>query len=572
MKDFPRYLPRFFQRLPEQPRTILLTAILSLMAAGMSVAFLLLTNWLFRSTYLYFATRSLPFFLIASFITITTTSLAAGLLLGKISPEAAGSGIPQLKAAYWKELGYVPLKPVLVKFVAGVLSIGGGTSLGREGPTVYMSGGLASWISGFTGSAKRERRNPSLVGASAGLAAAFNTPLASIVFVLEEIVGDLSSRSIGRVLLSSVVGAFTVYAVIGKQPAFQVPNLEATTWVHYAVAPLVALVAAFLGILFQRGALSLRKKAKGQKRMPPWLLPLCGGLVTWAIGATVFAATGKIGVFGLGYQDLSAVLRNDYIWWIAGILVIAKLLATIASYGLGGCGGIFSPLLFIGGFAGYFIGNLFSLWIPLTPSDLIVLSAVGMSTCLGTVLKAPFSAMLIVFEMTHQFELVPALLIGMFVTMAISRVAGPMNFYDAILVQDGNELHKIRPPLDISGWRDLPVSAIANRKPVIVQAEGGEALERILGKYPFACFPYVKKGKLAGILTREEMQSAVDEGRPPVPQPAVTAAPTEALHVAAQRFLDSPLGFLVVARKGTGEVVAILTLHDLLRAQAAVTD
>lgn len=572
MKEPDRPLAASFRRLPEQTRTILVTAVLSLASAGLAVAFLVLTNGLFRLTYLSFATKSLPFFLVASFITITTTSLLSGILLGKLSPDAAGSGIPQLKAAYWKECGYVPIKPVLVKFVAGVLSIGGGTSLGREGPTVFMSGGLSSWLSGFTGSAKRERRTPALVGASAGLAAAFNTPLASIVFVLEEIVGDLSSRSIGRVLLSSVVGAFTVYAIIGKQPAFQVPDLEATTWVHYALAPIVALVAAVLGMAFQRAALALRGRAKRRKAVPAWLMPLCGGLITWAIGVTVFAATGRLGVFSLGYQDLSAVLRNDCIWWVAGILVVAKLLATIASYGFGGCGGIFSPLLFIGGLSGYFVGNLFALWLPLAPSDLIVLSAVGMSTCLGTVLRAPFSAMLIVFEMTHQFAMVPGLLIGMFVSMAASRLGGPLNFYDAILVQDGNEFHRIRPPLDISGWRELPVSAIANRKPVVVHEEKPESPEMLLGKYPYACFPCVRAGKLTGVLTREELARAASEGRPPVPQKAATASPTETLHEAAQRFLDSPLGFLVVVSEDTGEVEAILTLHDLLRAQAAVSD
>jgi len=571
MKEPAPALSDSFRRLPDQTRTIVVTAVLSLASAGLAVAFLTLTNGLFRITYLWFATKPLGFFLVASLLTITLTSLASGLLLGKLSPEAAGSGIPQLKAAYWKEVGYVPIKPVLVKFVAGVLSIGGGTSLGREGPTVYMSGGLASWLSGFTGSAKRERRNPSLIGASAGLAAAFNTPLAAIVFVLEEIVGDLSSRSIGRVLLSSVIGAFTVYAIIGKQPAFQVPDLEATTWLHYALAPVVALVAALLGVLFQRSALALRGRTRKRKVLPAWLLPVLGGLVTWAIGASVFAATGRLGVFSLGYQDLSAVLRNDCIWWVAGILVVAKLVATVASYGFGGCGGIFSPLLFIGGLSGYFVGNLFSLWIPLAPSDLIVLSAVGMSTCLGTVLKAPFSAMLIVFEMTHQFALVPGLLIGMFVSMAVSRLAGPMNFYDAILVQDGNELHRIRPPLDISGWRNLPVSAIANRKPVSVDEEARADPGKFLERHPYACFPCLREGRLEGILTRDELGRAAREGRPPVPQAAVTVAPEATLHEAAQRFLGSPLGFLVVV-DGTGEVVAILTLHDLLRAQAAVTD
>ncbi|HUW41944.1 MAG TPA: chloride channel protein [Rectinemataceae bacterium] len=107
-----------------------------------------------------------------------TSSLAVGLLLNKLAPEAAGSGIPQLKAAYWKELGYVPIKPILIKFVAGAIGIGGGASLGREGPTVYMGGGVASNLSAFLGSAKRERRGSSLVGASAGLAEKYKQKLA----------------------------------------------------------------------------------------------------------------------------------------------------------------------------------------------------------------------------------------------------------------------------------------------------------------------------------------------------------------------------------------------------------
>jgi CIC family chloride channel protein len=563
----------FFRRLPDTTRTILVTVILSLAAAISAVAFLFLTNTLFNATFGWFSRQNPVVFLVASFAMIMSTSLAVGVLLTRLSPEAAGSGIPQLKAAYWKDLGYVPIRPVIIKFVAGVLSIGGGTSLGREGPTVFMSGGLASWLSGFTGSAKQERRNPALVGASAGLAAAFNTPLAAITFVLEEIVGDISSRSIGRVLLSAVIGAFTVYALIGRQPAFQVPGVDEVTWIHYAITPVVAMAASLLGVFFHHQVLALRKKVKRQRRLPAWLLPVMGGLITWAIGASIFLATGKLGVFGLGYLDLSSVLRNDFVWWVAGILVVGKLLATIASYGFGGCGGIFSPLLFIGGLSGYFIGGLVSQWLPLSPSDLIVLSAVGMSACLGTVVKAPLSALLIVFEMTHQFAMVPALLIGMFISMAVSRLTGSENFYDAILLQDGHELHRIRPPLDISGWQKQPVSAIMNRKPVCLASFAKPAMAALVEGFPYACFPVMGADmKPRGIATRKAILEAIQSKASPAMLPLVACGPSEPIHAAAERLMDSASNFIVVLDDSTGRMLGILTLHDLLRAQAAVME
>jgi len=558
-----------FLALPETTRTILLTALLSLVAASTAILFLFVTNGIFALTFLNFAKLPLWLFLIASLLTIGGTSIASGLLLAKISPEAAGSGIPQLKAAYWTEMGYVPLKPIIIKFIAGALAIGGGTSLGREGPTVYMGGGLASLLSAYMGFPKRNRRGPALIGASASLAAAFNTPLASITFILEEIVGDLSSRSIGRVLLSSVIGAFAVYALVGRQPAFAVAAIQNVTWIHYALAPIVALAAAMSGVLFHKYALELRRRAKIQRNYPAWLMPFFGALVTWAIAVTIFATTGKLGVFGLGYIDLEAVLRNDFIWWVAGIMVIAKLAATIFSYGMGGSGGIFSPLLFIGGMSGYFIGGFFSLFLPLSPSDRIVLSAVGMSTCLGTVLKAPLSSLLIVFEMTHQFEMVPALLIGMFVTMAASRLTGKENFYDDLLVQDGHELHKIKPPLDIDGWRNLELSTIANRQPVVATSTDTDYLQKLFSTHRFERFPLVVDGRLEGVVERGAVRRALSRGDPPQPETAVTCIPERAIRDASDLFIKSTGGFLVLV-DSEERVVGIVTLHDLLRAQASI--
>jgi chloride channel protein, CIC family len=561
---------RHLQKLPDNVRQVTQTVVLSLAAGLSAVLFLFMTNFLFSLTYLRFAARSKLFFALASLILIVATSLLVGFLLNVFSPDAAGSGIPQVKSSYWKELGYLPLRSALVKFVAGILSIGGGSSLGREGPSVYIGSSISSNVAGIMGVSRRERRAPALMGASAGLAAAFNTPMAAITFAIEEITGDLNSRYLGRVVLSSVLGAFVVYAVLGRQPAFSLPAIENVSWLHYAVVPLVAAVASLAGVAFQRGTLFLRGRMKRVRAIPAWIKPGFGGLVTWGLGVSVFLIAGKVGVFGLGYQDLSSALNNKFEWKLAGFMVLAKLVATIASYGFGGCGGIFAPLLFIGGMSGYFLGGLAGTLIPLTPADHIVLSVVGMSACLGTVVGAPLTSLLIAFEMTHQFALVPALMLGMIISRTISRLAGRLNFYDAILVQDGHELHKIHPPLDLLSWQNLQVSAIANPKPIVIRSLQLDKLHELVDRYPYNSFPVEIEGQLRGFLTRQQILEAVLRKDQPEIQNVVTCFPDQTVREVGDKFIDSPVNVLVVVSRESGAIQGIITLHDLIRAQAEV--
>ncbi len=557
-------------KLPENMRLTVHTAVTSLAAGLSAVAFLFLTNLLFAQSYLVFAARSKIYFTVASFLMIVTSSVLVGLLLKIFGSEAAGSGIPQIKSAFWKELGYIRLQPVLIKFIGGVLSIGGGQSLGREGPSVYIGAGVASNLSGALGTQRRERRGAAIVGASAGLAAAFNTPLAAITFAIEEVIGDLNSRFLGRVVLASVLGAFVVYGILGRQPAFALPSVENVSWLHYAAVPAVAFLAAYAGHLFHSSTLSLRSKLIHQQRIPAWLLPLFGGVITWIIGVTIFLTTGKIGVFGLGYQDLSSALNNLFDWRVAGLLVLAKLLATIVSYSFGACGGIFAPSLFLGGMSGYFLGGLVGLWLPLTPADRIVLSAVGMSACLGAIVRAPLTSMLIVFEMTHQFALVPGLLIGTIISQAVARLGGPLNFYDALLVQDGHELHKVRPPLDLQGWQNMPVAAIANPRPVVLTDLAAESLKKAVGGHPYAYFPLITNDRLAGTVGRNEILSALAKGEFPEVFQAVTCYPDQTVREVGNKFIESPANILVVVNRDTEAVIGIITLHDLIRAQASI--
>jgi CIC family chloride channel protein len=155
-----------------------------------------------------------------------------------------------VKLRFWKEFGHSPRRIAWIKFVAGAFSIGGGQSLGREGPTVQIGSNLASSLAGILGVTKQNRRAASAAGAAAGLAAAFNAPLAAVAFVLEEIIGDLNSRSLGSVLLASVVGAFVVHACVGAQPAFLLPAIAEPSWRGYLFMSVAAGIARSSAFFF----------------------------------------------------------------------------------------------------------------------------------------------------------------------------------------------------------------------------------------------------------------------------------------------------------------------------------
>ncbi|MDB6016563.1 MAG: chloride channel protein [Pedosphaera sp.] len=561
-----------FQKLPSRTRAIVLTGLIGLAAGGAAVAFQVCVNRVYRLSLVKLSHHSFEVFLGGSFLVIMSTALISGLLMNAFCREAAGSGIPQLKVAFWKDFGYVPWRAVWVKFVAGVLSIGGGSSLGREGPSVYLAGGLASNLAGSLGEAKQNRRPAAAAGAAAGLAAAFNTPLAAITFVLEEIIEDLNSRFLGSILLASVIGALVVHGLVGKQPAFKLGNIDAPGWPVYLLTPLVAAVAALTGAVFQVLTLKLRAKQKRSAWLPAWLRPGVGALVVWVLGVAVFAATGRLGVFGLGYEDLTAGLNNDLPWKLAGILLVAKLLATVAAYGFGGCGGVFSPTLFFGGMCGVFIGGVAGAVWHLGPADQTTLAVVGMSGCLGAVVRAPVTGILIVFEMTHQFSLVPALMLGALISQAVARKVTQDSLYDALLLQDGHKLEHVIPPRDLQSWQQLPVSAIANFHPVIIEDLAADPLRETLRVNPHSRFPVMREGRLLGMLTRKEAEVALVESRAPKLEMTVTCLPDQTIRNLQRLLIESSTHLVILLDEPKGKVLGLVTLHDLLRAEVSIAE
>lgn len=419
------------------PRPLIATAVMGLAAGSMAVAFAGCANWI-AATFL-LANSSAPtwqFGLTALGLMIGGT-LGAGILMHRLAPDAAGSGIPQVKVAYQRGETDFTWRLVFVKFVGGVLSIGTGSSLGREGPTVHMGAAVASKLGRWFRESREGQLNAVCAGSAAGLAAAFNSPLAGVTLVLEEIAGGQNqAKFAGRSLLAAALAVLIVYLMMGNHPALpigrHVPLNNSAIW----LSPLVAVVAGAAGLAFQWSTLRLRAWFR---RMPihPALRPACGAVIGCAAAVGAFALTGHTGVFGLGEGDLESTLNNRILWGAAGILLVAKIIATTFCYGSGGCGGIFAPLIFFGGMAGTVVFGIAEQFLPLTADDQTMLSLMGMTACLCAVVRAPITSILIVTEMTLQLEALPVLMVAAVIGAFLNRYCLGENLYDAALRQDG---------------------------------------------------------------------------------------------------------------------------------------
>ena len=565
-------LVEWLSKLPERPRTIFKTCAYGFVAGLVAVAFQLAMNGCYRAGVVRLSHCSHAVFFWSSLGLILGTSLISGWLLNSFCTDAAGSGIPQLKAAFWKNFGFVPFRVLWVKFIAATLQIGGGSSLGREGPSVQLAGTASSLLAGVMGEPKQKRRLAAATGAAAGLAAAFNTPLAGVTFVLEELIGDLNSRLLGSVLLGAMLGALVAHGIIGPQPSFSLDAIGEPSWHAYLLVPVVAVAGTLVGVAFQKSALGLRARQRQWTAVPAWLRPAIGGLICWALGVGVFLQTGKLGVFGLGYDDLSEALTGKLIWQTAALLLAAKFVATIACYGTGGCGGIFSPTLFFGAMTGLVIGGMAQPIFALPPEGVAMVTIVSMSATLGAVVRAPVTSILIVFEMTHQFALVPPLMLAALISQAISRSLARRNFYDALLEQDGHVVERFAPPRDLREWQTQPVSHLANPKPVVVPSLELKQIQGVLQNHPYAQFPVLIDGQVRGVLTREEADRAIREKQPPVLVEATICRPEFSLREAETQLIESKTGLLLLQREEGGPLVGILTLHDILRAQQAAAE
>ena len=370
-------------------------------------------------------------------------SISIGYLLYKYFPNARGSGVPQTKAALFAANGRITARTVLGKFFCTSATLASGIPLGREGPSVQVGAGIGSILGRFLGLPPEQVKKLIPVGAAAAIAAAFNTPMAAVIFALEEIMGDLQSTVIGAVVLASATAWVVLRVSLGNQPLFKVPRYELVGWVDYAVYPILGVVGGVVSAAFARLLLSQRAWFLRLPRNTAWFHPLAGGLMVGIMGLFVPQ------VLGVGYEYVGQVLNNHLAFKIMILLVVLKLFAVTTSYGSGNAGGIFGPALFLGAMTGGAVGTVAHHFFPLTTALPGAYALVGMGAVFAGVVRAPMTSVLMIFEMTQDYAVIVPLMIANMVSLYIASKLQHEPIYEALAVQDG--IHLPTSPLRDSG-------------------------------------------------------------------------------------------------------------------------
>jgi chloride channel protein, CIC family len=424
---------RDFVRTHEQRRRQLPRAIvIGLLAGLLAVAFRGSLDAIepVRSALIGMARAHAPWGPLAVVVAAAVTGGFAVWLVAAVAPEAAGSGIPHVKAVLhglepirWRRL-------LPAKFASGVLGIGAGLALGREGPTIQMGAGVGEMVGGWFASTPRERRTLIAAGAGAGLSAAFNAPLAGLVFVLEEVQRDFAPAVFAMALLASVVADVTTRLVLGQLPVFHVTVESIPPLATLPISLVVGVFAGLLGVVFNRslvGSLDLFQ------RLVPGR--------AWLRGVAVGGAVGAVGcvlpdVLGTGKPLLAATLDGTVQVTLLPFWFVLRFVLTMASYGCGAAGGIFSPLLVLGAAIGRAVGDAAHGLVPGTVDQATTFAVVGMAAYFSAIVRAPLTGIVLMVEMTGNYSLVLPLLAASLTAYGVADLLGDRPIYEALLERD----------------------------------------------------------------------------------------------------------------------------------------
>src|SRR5438552_3900290 len=341
-------LLRLFAKLQQREDQVFLVLALVIGAlTGLAVvAFILLTERLGMRLYPVGGTRR------RRLLFPVMGSLGIGYLLFRYFPYARGSGVPQTKAALYAREGRILLRTVLGKFFCTSATLASGIPLGREGPSVQVGAGIASVLGRFLGLSSEKVKALLPVGAAAAIAAAFNTPLAAVLFALEEIVGDLNAPIIGAVVLASATSWAVLRLLLGNSPLFKVPQYELVYPVEFPVYAVLGIAGGLVSAAFTKLLLGMRERFLRLPQKTLWFQPVAGGLLVGLLGWFVPQ------VLGVGYEYVGHALNGNMAVKLMALLVVLKLVTVTASYASGNAGGIFGPALFIGAMLGGCVGTL----------------------------------------------------------------------------------------------------------------------------------------------------------------------------------------------------------------------
>jgi CIC family chloride channel protein len=370
---------------------------------------------------------------------------AGGLIVGPIvyffAREAKGHGVPEVMYAVAMKHGIIRKRIVFIKAFVSAVCIGTGGSVGREGPIVQIGSAVGSALGQLFNVSGNRIRTMVGCGAAAGIAATFNAPIAGSIFALEIILGEFEIISFSPIIISAVSATAISRHYLGDIPAFILPEYILHSPMEF---PLYALMGIFCAAVAVAFTLFLYRTEDfwDAIKFPEYLKAVLGGLIMGSMGL-VFPQ-----ILGVGYGAIDLALMVKMSWWLMGLLVLLKILATSITIGSGGSGGIFAPSLFIGAMAGGMFGMVAHQFFPemvLAPGAYAV---VGMGAVVAATTHGPLQAILIIFEMTGDYKIILPLMITCIISTLVARKLCRESIYTFKLIRRG---------IDIRGGKDVNI-------------------------------------------------------------------------------------------------------------------
>lgn len=488
-------------------------------------------------------------------ISPTLGALAAGALVLRVFRAAQGSGVNQTKAALYISDGYVPPSTIAGKFLACSIAIGSGNSLGPEDPSLQMGAGVASLLGRMFDLKRRNMRLIAPVGAAAGIAAAFNTPITGVLFVMEEVVAAWNAGVIGSIVLAAVSAVVVTRWFLGNEPLFRVPAFELAHATELFIYAGIGAISGVLSAGFVKLIEVIRDRAD---HLPPWTRyaqPAIAGLLTGIIGLWLPE------IMGAGYDAIDNALHGRFPWQLLLVLGLAKIAATALCFSAGTPGGMFAPTLFVGAMIGGALGGAaHHFWpFPSSPAEAYVL--VGMGTFFAGVFRAPMTSIFMVFEVSASYVIILPVMIANTIAYFVSRNLYKVPFFTMLARQEGVDLpsaeeQRSQPALHVE-------DAMSTVRPPVFgpDATVAAALET------HADYVFAKEPGLEWRIARR-----ADLERAPAEEPLARVAglaprlyPDLTIDAALRLLADHPV-LPVVSRNRPDQLLGTLTLTDVHRA------
>src|SRR6201996_1384456 len=361
--------------------------------------------------------------------------LVVAVLVQVFFPGARGSGVNQTKAALYIYNGYISFKTVIGKFITSALALGGGFSLGPEDPSLQIGAGVASVISRRLGMSRQRLRLFAPVGAAAGLAAAFNAPIAAILFVIEEVIGRWSAAVLGSVVLSAISSVVVARRFWGSEPMFQIPSVTVTDSRELLAYAVLGVIGGLAASIFSRSLGYLRPRLRSLPRWTFYVQSPVAGLCVGLIGFFGFPQ-----IMGPGCEVMDRAMHGQFLWTTLMVLALLKILATTISFSSGTPGGMFAPTLFIGAMLGASIGTFEKMYYPNLHITVGAYALVGMGVLFAAFLRVPLTSVFMVLEMSGNYSIILPVILANTIAYLVSRSLQPSSIFEVFTHQDGLDL------------------------------------------------------------------------------------------------------------------------------------